>query len=239
MKQLILTLIFFPIVCAAQKISIGIGAGAAFFSPVNTTPPSIISDVPLKPSFYTAFDLSLGLSEKIDARFAVSISDIQSEPLQLPGIKQKVTAIYARNMKNAMLRLNRTFAEGFYFGITYGRSCYNNPDSASIMLNYKDRVTATDKGAGSVMGAQFGYRHPIAGSPVCIGGEAGFLYGRMTAYKTIKGEQYWGNYAYTVFPVSPSISFRLNEDNTTPKEKKEKEQPKKRGRSYEEEEWGR
>lgn len=113
MKQVILTLFLFPTVCAAQKISIGVGAGAAFFSPVNSTPASIISDVKLRPSFYTAFDLSLGLNEKIDARFALSISDIQSVPLRLPGIKQEVTAIYARNIKNTMLRLNRTLQRAF------------------------------------------------------------------------------------------------------------------------------
>lgn len=211
MRKLLFICFLFPSVGWAQKLSLGINAGAMFFSGMHSDYKYYTA--PLKTQVYSSMTLTLRLNKyDVALRFAGSPLEGNYSNYYLRG------RIFAQNPVQITVMGNRHMqlsAFDVYGGLTAGVISYKNGTYADMVNLYPTAEIASSAGTGSVLGLQAGCNYAISrridlnfevdADYVNIKSENEYL--TITSYPMLTY-----NYSYFSYPVSVGIKYKFGKD---------------------------
>lgn len=158
MKNLLLLFALFPTLACAQKVTIGLNGGAAFFAGMHSDH-----------SFYTRTlktQVYSGLTAGVMFNKYELVLRLAGNPIEGEYYNFFINnMVFAQNPLQAMLQGNyhkKLAALDLYVGITIGVITYKNPEVTALANLYPTSEFASSAGTGSIAGMQLGCNYPLS-----------------------------------------------------------------------------
>jgi hypothetical protein len=233
MKKIYLFLLLFPFAAVAQKVSLGLRIGPAFFSPMNTLPMISLGDK-ITPSTYSALDIGVTMGKDWEGSLTLAGNAVQTKY----RLNTNLIVLYAKDMNQVVLRFNRFVNPGktrMYIGFNSGFCFYKNPDSALLYRLSPEKYAITDKGSGFMAGLQTGIKTAVSGR-LDFSADVAVQYFGIGASKRFYDGWASLNYNYFMYPVTVGLHYKFGVSNDNNKRDRV-QRPVKKRKSFGDEEW--